>query len=88
VLDGNPEPDLVHATVCKQPTLKIRKMIDVLRLRDAFLTVQAKSYKKHANSVYRLPYTDCLLGLPSSLDDRGRILLRYVNYLLPNYKVS
>jgi hypothetical protein len=21
-LDGNPEPDLVHATGCKQPTLK------------------------------------------------------------------
>jgi hypothetical protein len=23
-LDGNPEPDLVHATGCKQPTLRSR----------------------------------------------------------------
>jgi hypothetical protein len=23
MLDGNPEPDLVHATGCKQPTLRL-----------------------------------------------------------------
>jgi hypothetical protein len=26
-LDGNPEPDLVHATGCKQPTLRFRGMV-------------------------------------------------------------
>jgi hypothetical protein len=25
VLDGNPEPDLVHATGCKQPTLRLKR---------------------------------------------------------------
>jgi hypothetical protein len=29
-LDGNPEPDLVHATGCKQPTLKKIGHINVL----------------------------------------------------------
>jgi hypothetical protein len=30
VLDGNPEPDLVHATGCKQPTLRSCRSISLL----------------------------------------------------------
>jgi hypothetical protein len=31
-LDGNPEPDLVHATGCKQPRLRYRSMLEGVML--------------------------------------------------------
>jgi hypothetical protein len=30
--DGNPEPDLVHATGCKQPTLRLNTKVTKLHL--------------------------------------------------------
>jgi hypothetical protein len=31
-LDGNPEPDLVHATGCKQPTLRLKLLFDCVKM--------------------------------------------------------
>jgi hypothetical protein len=66
-LDGNPEPDQVHATGCKQPTLRyltcfhIKKNSDVKISEDVSIGTWNVEFPKSDTCRFNIAYTFCLM---------------------------